>query len=101
MSTNTTSHAQAIYDFIGSYWKERGYAPTQEEIAAGVGLSYMTTRSYLLDLQSWGGVNRLEAKHHSHHSDYRAATPVAGIAIDACKGRESKNRLPISSSRFL
>ncbi len=50
-------HPQLIYDFIVTYWKECGYAPTMEEIAEDVGLAYVTTREYLVQLKAWGVID--------------------------------------------
>ena len=49
-------HPQTIYNFIDSYWKECGYAPSTEEIADHVGLCVGVTRSYLVRLRAWGAV---------------------------------------------
>lgn len=57
MSTKTDPCLRVIYNFIDAFWWERGYAPTQEEIAKGVNLSYDKARTYLRELRDSGVVD--------------------------------------------
>ena len=51
------TYPRVIYNFIDTYWKEHGSAPSPDEIAQHIGLSDNTTRNYLQELQSWGAID--------------------------------------------
>ncbi len=52
-----TPNPKIIYDFIGAYWKEHGYAPSTKEIANHVHLTVGGMRLYLVELRSWGAID--------------------------------------------
>ncbi len=59
MAATLTPKQQRVLDFIRSYWRSRGCAPTQEEIAARLGFrSLGTVQNYLVRLERQGVLKR-------------------------------------------